>query len=164
VARTGLVVDPLAEDPADVKVPTWGKTPRESIERECQRRGTDIVVAGCMSLLNGNGADAELVYALGGPPASWVFTGEASGPDYWLRVWAARGLLWAWDDAAHSCIMAALEDDAWRVREMALRVVAKHRLADAAAKVASLRGDPNARVRSAASRTYATVHTTSRDR
>ncbi len=138
-----------------MKVPPWGKTPRDSIERESERRGKDKVVSGCMSLLGGKSADAELIYALGGPPASWVFTGEASGPEYWLRVWAARGLLWAWDDVALPCIMTALEDDAWRVREMALRVVAKHRLADAATAVAALRDDPNSRVASAASRTHA---------
>ena len=144
-----------------MKVPSWGENPRDSIERECERRGKDKVVGGCMSLLSGKRADAELIYALGGPPARWVFTGEAPGPDYWLRVWAVRGLLWAWDDAALTSIVTALSDDAWRVREMALRVVAKHRLSDAATAVASLRDDPNSRVASAASRTLARLHTSS---
>jgi hypothetical protein len=138
-----------------MKVPPWGKNPRDSVERECERRGKDKVVSGCMSLLNGKSADAELIYALGGPPASWVFTGDAPGPDYWLRVWATRGLLWAWDDAALPCVMTALEDEAWRVREMALRVVAKHRLLDAAGTVSSLRDDPRSRVASAADRAHA---------
>jgi HEAT repeat protein len=135
-------------------VPPWGTSPRDSIERECHRRGKDKVVSGCMSLLGGKSADAELIYALGGPPASWVFTGEAPGPDYWLRVWAARGLLWAWDDDALPSILTALEDDAWRVREMALRVVARHRLTDAATVVTALRDDPNSRVASAAARAH----------
>ena len=130
----------------------WGKTPRESIRRECELRGKDSVVAGCISLLNGQSADAELIYALGGPPASWVFSTDAPGPDYWLRVWAARGLLWAWDDAALPSLMTALEDDAWRVREMALKVVARHRLDDAVQTVASLQEDPVPRVASPASR------------
>jgi HEAT repeat protein len=130
-------------------------TPRVSVERECERRGKDEVVAGCMALLDGRTADAELIYALGGPPAKWVFTGEAPGPDYWLRVWAVRGLLWAWDDAALPCLMRALRDDAWRVREMSLRVVARHRLEAAATVVASLRDDPVPRVASAASRAVA---------
>jgi hypothetical protein len=138
-----------------MKVPPWGKNPRDSVERECERRGKDKVVSGCMSLLNGRSADAELIYALGGPPASWVFTGDAPGPDYWLRVWATRGLLWAWDDAALPCVMTALEDEAWRVREMALRVVAKQRLLDAAGTVSSLRDDPRSRVASAADRAHA---------
>jgi HEAT repeat protein len=147
-----------------MEVPKWGKTPRDSIERQCELRGKDKVVAGCISLLNGQRADADLIYALGGPPASWVFTGEAPGPDYWMRVWAARGLLWAWDDAALPCIMTALEDDAWRVREMALRVVARHRLQDTVTTVARLQEDPVSRVASAASRALARLaKTPSRD-
>jgi hypothetical protein len=135
-----------------MKASNWGKTPRASIEQECQRRGKDAVVAGCIRMLNGQPTDAELIYALGGPPASWVFTGDEPGPDYWLRVWAVRGLLWVWDDSALPCVVDALGDDAWRVREMALRVVAKHQLHDAATAVASLRHDPVSRVSSAASR------------
>jgi HEAT repeat protein len=138
-----------------MEVPSWGKSPRDSIERECERRGQDKVIAGCMALLQGRSVDAELIYALGGPPARWVFTGTEPGPDYWLRVWAARGLLWAWDETALSCIMTALKDEAWRVREMALKVVGRHRLADALTTVESMRDDPNSRVASAANRALA---------
>lgn len=115
------------------------------------------MVAGCIALLTGGqpdgvGVDAELVVALGGPPARWAITGEPAGPPYWLRVWAARGLLWAWDDEALPAVLAALGDDAWRVREMAVKVVARHRLGDAVPILAGLRDDPVARVRSAAAR------------
>jgi HEAT repeat protein len=138
-----------------MEVPSWGKSPRDSIERECGRRGREKVIAGCVALLQGRSADAELIYALGGPPARWVFTGTEPGPDYWLRVWAARGLLWAWDETALSCIMTALKDEAWRVREMALKVVGRHRLKDALTTVETLRDDPNSRVASAANRALA---------
>lgn len=128
-------------------------TPRESIEQECARRGRAQVLAGCVELLGGGDADPELVLALGGPPASWVVTGEPGGPDYWLRVWALRGLLWAWDDVALRSVKAALDDEAWRVREMALKVVARHGLDDAFDAAVSLEEkDPVARVREAASR------------
>jgi HEAT repeat protein len=103
-------------------------------------------------LLDQRDADDQLILALGGPPARWVLTGEAPGPDYWLRVWAARGLLWAWDDAALPCLTRALTDDAWRVREMALKVVARHRLEQATDAVAALRDDSVPRVAQAASR------------
>jgi hypothetical protein len=132
--------------------PVWGKTPRKSIEQECARRGKDAVVAGCMELLGGGDADAELILALGGPPARWVVTGEPPGPPYWLRVWATRGLLWAWDEVALESVAVALNDDAWRVREMALKVVARHRLEDTLLTVVDLQEDPAARVRAAASR------------
>jgi len=49
-------------------------------------------------------------------------------------------------------VEAALHDDAWRVGEMALKVVARHRLEDASTTVGSLEEDPVARVRGAASR------------
>lgn len=130
----------------------WGVTPRESVEQECARRGKNRVVAGCIDLLGGREADAELILALGGPAARWVVSGEPSGPPYWLRVWAARGLLWAWDDVAFPAVEAALDDEAWRVREMALRVVARHRLDDALTAVAARQEDPVARVRAAAGR------------
>ncbi|MDQ6933863.1 MAG: HEAT repeat domain-containing protein [Actinomycetota bacterium] len=131
---------------------SWGITPRESVEQECARRGKDEVVAGCVELLGGGEGDSELILALGGPPARWVITGASPGPPYWLRVWALRGLLWAWDETALESVQRALSDDAWRVREMALKVVARHQLEDAFATVADLREDPAARVRAAASR------------
>lgn len=130
----------------------WGKTPRESVEQVCASRGKDAVVAGCMELLGGGEVDADLILALGGPPARWVLTGEPSGPPYWMRVWAARGLLWAWDDVALKSVQVALGDQAWRVREMALKVVARHRLEDTLLTVVDLQEDPSARVRAAASR------------
>ena len=43
--------------------------------------------------------------------------------------------------------MNALHDDAWRVREMAVKVVARHRLDEALPVVNDLRRDSNARVR-----------------
>lgn len=127
-------------------------SPRESIEQECARRGKREVVAGCIELLNGRDADTRLILALGGPPARWLITGETAGPPYWLRVWATRGLLWNWQDVAVPSLLGALEDEAWRVREMALKVVARHRLDEALTAVAVLQDDPVARVRAAASR------------
>lgn len=67
-------------------------------------------------------------------------------------MWAARGLLWAWEDDAFPEIVAALSDEAWRVREMAVKVVARHQLGEAISGVAALRDDPVQRVANAASR------------
>jgi hypothetical protein len=38
--------------------------------------GKDDVVAGCIALLRGGEGDAELIFALGGPPARWAVAGE----------------------------------------------------------------------------------------
>ena len=55
-------------------------------------------------------------------------------------------------DAATAAIIGALADDAWRVREMAAKVVARHRVGGALDAVAPLRDDPIPRVRAAAHR------------
>ncbi len=132
----------------------WGQTPRQSVEHLCTSRGETAVVSGCVALLEGAPADVdiELVVALGGPPARWALTGEPPGPDYWLRVWATRGLLYVWRDEAVPAVLIALGDEAWRVREMAAKVVARRRLDNALEPVADLQADENARVRAAASR------------
>ncbi len=134
-------------------------TPRQSVEQECGRRGTAQVVAGCVELLAGRGADAVLVYALGGPAA-----GSVLGPHprrdqrYWLRVWAARALLYAWDERAQDAVLAALADEAWRVREMSAKVVARRQLGEALPAVALLQhDDPVPRVRAAAARATAVL-------
>jgi hypothetical protein len=132
---------------------TW-QTPRQGIAAECQLRGKPAVVSGCIDLLQGNrDVDDALVIALGGPLAVHVLGGGAGGQDgYWPRVWAARGLLHQWDDRATSAIIQATADGAWRVREMAAKVIARHRVGDAFDAVAALRDDKVPRVRAAAER------------
>jgi HEAT repeat protein len=135
----------------------WGMTPRQSVEQECGRRGTAEVVAGCVTLLEGGDADYDLVYAIGGPAADPVLGPHPRRDQrYFLRVWGARALLYAWDDGAQertaAALVAALADESWRVREMAAKVVARRKLGDALAAVAGLRGDPVPRVRAAAER------------
>jgi HEAT repeat protein len=71
---------------------------------------------------------------------------------YWRRVWGARGLLHAWDGRAESAVVEAMTDEHWRVREMAAKVVARHKVGAALDAVAALRGDPVPRVRAAAER------------
>lgn len=132
----------------------WGMTPRQSVEQACERRGLDSVVSGCIDLLNSKSIDDELILALGGPPAEWVRSGEPSGPAYWLRVWGARGLLYAGDDSARPAVVQALNDEAWRVRDMALKVVARHGIQEASGQVERLRDDRSARVRAAAARAH----------
>ena len=128
----------------------WGVTPRQSVEAECARRGTRAVVSGCVDLLEGREADDALLLALGGPTAQYVLDGHV-GP-YWFRVWGARGLLYAWEKWATPAVVRATADEAWRVREMAAKVVARHRLGDAIQAVARLEHDPVARVRAAGER------------
>ncbi len=132
-----------------------GTTPRQNVRAECERRGRDAVIAGCIALLTGGALPMPTVHllALGGPAAPYVLSGGEGGPGgYWPRVWAARGLLHEWADAATPAIIAATTDDAWRVREMAAKVIARHKVGDALEAVVALRGDAVPRVRAAADR------------
>jgi len=56
------------------------------------------------------------------------------------------------DDDATPAVVRATTDQAWRVREMAAKVIARHGLGAALSAVAGLRDDSVARVRAAAER------------
>jgi len=129
-------------------------TPKERIEAECRRRGKDAVLADCLALLSGE-TDLRLLRSVAGRGADKYFDGEEHDDTYWFRVWAMRGLLWSWDDRAIPAVIGAFTDEAWRVREMAAKVVARHLVAEAGPAVAELRDDPVPRVRAAAERAVA---------
>ena len=129
--------------------------PRLRIAAECAGHGNGPLTAACIALLKGRPDDAsdELITVLGGEHAGNVLDGRDGGRSgYWPRVWAARGLLHAWDPAATTAIIGATADDAWRVREMAAKVIARHQVGDAFDAVTALRSDSVERVRAAASR------------
>ena len=140
--------------------PLWGTTPRRSIESVCAQLGTGAVLRGCVLLLDGADGDPSLVAALAGPTAP-RFLDAPDSQRYWLRVWGARGLLWALSmpDASPAAepwiarpLVGALGDEHWRVREMAVKVVARYRLDEAQPAIVALLDDENQRVRTAAAR------------
>jgi hypothetical protein len=103
--------------------------------------------------LDGRSDDDELVLALGGEHARYVLDGAEGGRDgLWPRVWAARGLLHVWDDLATEALIRSAGDEAWRVREMVAKVVARHHIDPALEAVLALRDDSVPRVRAAAER------------
>jgi HEAT repeat protein len=131
----------------------WQLTPKQSIELECARRGRGQLVSGCVALLRRQDVDDDLMIALGGPAAQGLLdSGPRQAQLYWLRVWAARGLLHAYADQAEDAVIEALSDEHWRVREMAAKVIARYRVAAAFEQVTALRADPVPRVRAAADR------------
>jgi len=127
-------------------------TPRQSIKREVQRIGCEAVVSGCCALIRGEETDPQLVLALGGPHARRVLDAQNPADDYWLRVWGLRGLLWTSGAEASPELRQSLSDPAWRAREMALKVVARHHLDHMLGEVLGLKNDPIARVRQQAMR------------
>jgi hypothetical protein len=128
-------------------------TPKQSIELECDRRGRRVVVEDCVAIVSGRHVNNDFLRVIGGPSAENVLQGRDGGVDgYWPRVWAARGLLHVWDDVATDAIIDATAHEAWRVREMAAKVIARHRVRPAVDAVVILLDDEVARVRAAANR------------
>lgn len=138
--------------------------PRDLVHDACERLGRDAVVDGCVLLVEGQPAaeaDPRLLAVLG-RGADTFLDGRDHDDLYWLRVWGMRGLLWALDGApvgptARDAVLLGLGDEHWRVREMAAKVVARHRLEPALAAVEALRTDPVPRVAAAATRAVAAV-------
>lgn len=128
-------------------------TPRQSIDAERDKVGERPVARRCVALLSGTAVDDDFLYVLAGPAARQVIDGREGGlSGYWPKVWAARGLLYVWDDSAYDAIVRAASDDSWRVREMTARVIAANHLHDATRTLDVLRNDPVLRVRAAAAR------------
>jgi hypothetical protein len=116
------------------------------------------VIERCLGLLGGGSAEPDFILMLGDAHAAALLDdGIPPGQEYWLRVWGARGLLWAGPGDDVGPLRTALHDDAWRVREMACKVIARYRIGDLLDDVSALRSDPVARVRAAATRAAARI-------
>lgn len=98
------------------------------------------------------GDEPELMsYLAGRAGPRWVQLGFGT-QGYFVRTWALRAMLYAWDESASTTVIDALEDEHWRPREMALKVVAKRLVGGDIDAVARLRDDPVPRVQAAARR------------
>ncbi|HUS62272.1 MAG TPA: HEAT repeat domain-containing protein [Acidimicrobiales bacterium] len=108
----------------------------------------------CVAVVDGCETDSDFIVTLGGVPAERLLAeGLPQDQTYWLRVWALRGLLWASPGNRVEVLGRTLADDHWRVREMACKVVARHRVDEVLDAVVDLQSDTVVRVRRAAERT-----------
>jgi hypothetical protein len=139
-------------------------SPADRARAAADALGDDVLVAWCADLLAGRSVWGEV----GRPDLGWVggraartwgapdrLVGER---DYWARVWAARTLLYVWDDGATADVVAGLCDPAWRVREMCAKVAARWdvgAVGDACARLVA--DDDTTRVRAAAARVLGAV-------
>lgn len=126
--------------------------PRTLVHAACDRVGEDVVVAFCLGILNGDEAffdGSVTLHDLGG--------GITDHLSCWPRVWAVRALRYCWSHAAASPVVAALGDEAWRVREQAARVIGQRELGGAGDALLPLVSDETPRVRVAAARALAVV-------
>jgi HEAT repeat protein len=114
-----------------------------------ERYGEATVVERAISLLAGNNEGEEFLLYVGGEHARGILGGAP--PLYWPELWGTRALLYVWNDSAREAVVAALGNQAWRVREMAARVAAARDVSVTGALV-GLVTDEVARVRAAAAR------------
>ena len=116
--------------------------------------GEDAVVLRSLSLLAGNNEGEDFLLYVGGEHARGIL--EGAPVLYWPELWGTRALLYVWNDSAVAAVTAALENQAWRVREMAARVAAARGLA-VEGVLTGLLTDDVARVRAAAARALGVV-------
>jgi len=114
-----------------------------------ERFGEPTVVLRSLSLIAGNNEGDEFLLYVGGDHARGILNGAP--PLYWPELWGTRALLYVWDDSAALAVTAALENQAWRVREMATRVAAQREL-PVIEQLTTLLTDDVPRVRAAAAR------------
>ena len=114
-----------------------------------ERFGEPTVVLRSLSLIAGNNEGDEFLLYVGGDHARGILNGAP--PLYWPELWGTRALLYVWDDSAALAVTAALENQAWRVREMATRVAAARTL-PVIEQLTTLLTDDVPRVRAAAAR------------
>jgi len=116
--------------------------------------GEPTVVLRSVSLIAGNNEGEDFLLFVGGEHARGIL--EGAPVLYWPELWGTRALLYVWNDSATMAVAAALGNQAWRVREMATRVVAARGL-DCVPAVVALLTDDVARVRAAAARALGAI-------
>ena len=116
--------------------------------------GENTVVLRSLSLIAGNNEGEDFLLYVGGEHARGIL--EGAPVLYWPELWGTRALLYVWNDSAVMAVTAALDNQAWRVREMAARVAAARGL-EVEDILTGLLTDDVARVRAAAGRALGAV-------
>lgn len=121
-----------------------------------ERYGEEGLVTHAVGLLRGRNEGEQVLLYFGGRHARGILDGAPAL--YWPEVWGARALLHVWHDSAASAVLDGVQNQAWRVREMCLKVCAVRRIGETGMLKRRLT-DENARVRAAAAHALAVVGT-----
>jgi hypothetical protein len=124
------------QDALLVTMPKEREAPREVVRAACAEYGDDAVIDWCVAFLTGEisgedayGADLPKLVAITGNPNPGGWSAPVDPVNYyWIRVWAARVLLYVWRDDAVDALRVAASDPAWRVREHVARLTAQREL------------------------------------
>lgn len=128
----------------------------ERVEQAAAHFGDADLISRAIGLLEGRNEGEEMLLFAGGRHAQGILDGAPAL--YWPELWGARIFLYRWDASAAPAVVSGVTNQAWRVREMCLRVCALRSVGDTSIFTARL-SDPNARVRAAAIRAIAAVGT-----
>ncbi|MET0693306.1 MAG: HEAT repeat domain-containing protein [Propionibacteriaceae bacterium] len=138
--------------------------PRDWLAAAAHELGESRVALWCADLITESVDPADPaappLESVSSHPGTYYLERAAAGdpePDYWPRVWGARGLLYVWDDRAEAAVVQGLQDEAWRVREMCAKVVRLREIGAAGDRLAELCADDVPRVRVAALRALSRV-------
>ncbi|MEO6999904.1 MAG: HEAT repeat domain-containing protein [Terracoccus sp.] len=137
--------------------------PGERARAAADALGDDVLTAWCADLLAqraewGDPDRPEIGWVGGRQAGSWGAPERLNADtEYWVRVWAARTLIYVWSPSRLADVVAALGDPAWRVREMCCTVAARWEVGQAADACLRLVDDETPRVRTAAVRVLGAV-------
>lgn len=140
-----------------------GASPGDRARAAADTLGDLALVRWCAHLLSGaavwgDSADPDPAWVGGRQARAWgAPEGLADEHRHWPRVWAARTLLYVWDELAIPAVSAGLRDPAWRVREMCAKVCVRWEVPEVTDTCAELLDDEHARVRVAVLRVLAVV-------
>ena len=110
--------------------PEGRPSPRDLLAWLESHLGTAGAARVCADLLEADDPHdrSEELLFLGGDAGRSILEDGTSWKPYWALVWAARGLLYVWDDFAGPVVLERLGDEHWRVAEMCLKVCALREL------------------------------------
>ncbi len=136
-------------------------SPRELVGALSVCWGDARVAEYCADLLEGAdpmGCPEALLYIGGRGAAGLLGPGDRrQALRYWPRVWAARALRYAWSPSAVPALVAALDDEAWRVAEQAMKVMTKYEVGEGVEAALAWVDHPLPRVRATVLRLVAAV-------
>jgi hypothetical protein len=113
--------------PADKTPVPFDASPADRIAAAVKIYGERETVDRAAALLGGANAGEDFLLFVGGTHAKGILDGAPAL--YWPELWGARALMYVWHDSAAIAIKSGLTNQAWRVREMSLKVVAARELA-----------------------------------
>ncbi|MBB5642729.1 HEAT repeat domain-containing protein [Cryobacterium roopkundense] len=121
-----------------------------------KRYGEPAVIERSIALLKGENAGEDFLLYVGGDHAKGILDGAPSL--YWPELWGARALMHVWSESANEAVIAGLDNQSWRVREMCAKVILLRKL-HCLKRLVRLSTDEVPRVRAAAVHALAALGT-----